>query len=484
MLNLNTSNLIAHLGQVLKRNNFLLQLTISAVLFAGLITSVQAQHAPEILDEPLVEIELPDLGADDRTGSLIAQDLDGDGKKDFVVTRSGIIVAVKTDGTILWQKDTDLQVSYRSEHNGLPGHHGPGVQAYDVTGNGDVEVLYLTRSGELHIANGATGDVIRRVALDSPEGTERWEHLVVGNFRGEGDRDVLLQTTNMDGYRMGRFLAVYAIDELLAEDSPEPLWSRDDFLACAHNGARIADLNGDGRDEIICASIISPDGEKLYEVPLRGAHIDAVQIANVRPDRPGLEVIALEELGPERTFLMGTDGLIWASHNRRIEPQNAAVGTFMANSDEKFVWLRSRFNNHQEPYVFDSAGELVSNYSLNHLSPPDWTRSGIEVMVPIHWSGTGQQYLAAKARKPDRGPGDVAIISALSGEFLYRIPEQADRLYVVDVLGDWREELVVLSGNRLRIYGNLNENPNPNRASLWEQQHYLRTKQTWNYYSP
>lgn len=65
-----------------------------------------------------------------------------------------------------------------------------------------------------------------------------------------------------------------------------------------------------------------------------------------------------------------------------------------------------------------------------------------------------------------------------------RFKERADRLYVADVAGDWREELIVLSGNELRIYQNEAKNPNPDRPRLWTKQHYRRAKSVWNYYSP
>jgi len=64
---------------------------------------------------------------------------------------------------------------------------------------------------------------------------------MVADFRGtDGDRDILLQATNSQGYRMGRFLAAYAYEDLLK--GREPLWTRDDFVSCAHNSARLADL--------------------------------------------------------------------------------------------------------------------------------------------------------------------------------------------------------------------------------------------------
>ncbi len=481
-------------------------------IFLGIILFAQFDDSAadnlQTLSQPDIQIELPiPIPAhEEQVGGLITHDLDGDGLRDFLVTRSGIIVAVRQDGRILWRRDVDIQVNRQSEVNGLPGHHAPGIQADDVTDDGKVEVLYLTHAGELHIVSGESGELLRSIKIPSPEGTERWEHLIIANFRGQGNRDLLLQTTNAEGYRMGRYLAAYAIEELVSHDNPEPLWTRDDFLAAAHNGARLADLNGDGRDEVISSSIIGPDGTNIYELPVRG-HIDAVQIADILPDSPGLEIVALEEGGRikplpfknavadwlnwninklwgagNRVFLFNMDGLIWQRHYFQQEPQNAAVGNFDPDVNTLEIWNRSRYNLDQKPFVFNADGQLISHYEMIDVAPDDWTRAGVEVINTIHWSGSGQQHAVAKERHKN---GDVVIFDPVSGEFKIRIPEQANRLYVADVLGDWREEIIVLSVNNvLRIYSNHATNPNPDHASLWDMQHYRRSKQTWNYYSP
>lgn len=488
------------------RNQLIYSIFLGTILFVHFDDSAAGKL--QLLSQPDIQIELPipDPAGEGRAGGLITHDLDGDGLRDFLVTRSGIIVAVRQDSRILWRREVDIHVNRQSEVNGLPGHHAPGIQAGDVTGDGEVEVLYLTHSGELHIVSGESGELLHSIKIPSPEGTEHWEHPVIANFRGQGDRDLLLQTTNAEGYRMGRYLAAYAIEELVSHDNPEPLWTRDDFLAAAHNGARLADLDGDGRDEVISASIIGPDGAKIYELPVRG-HIDAIQIADILPESPGLEVVALEEGGKikllpfsdkfskwinwninklwegnERVFLFNIDGLFWQRHYFQQEPQNAAVGNFDPDVNALEIWNRSRYNLDQKPFVFNADGQLISHYEMIDVAPDDWTRAGVEVINTIHWSGSGQQHAVAKERHK---AGDVVIFDPISGEFKIRIPEQADRLYVADVLGDWREEIIVLSVNNvLRIYSNHATNPDPDHASLWDMQHYRRSKQTWNYYSP
>jgi hypothetical protein len=80
--------------------------------------------------------------------------------------------------------------------------------------------------------------------------------------------------------------------------------------------------------------------------------------------------------------------------------------------------------------------------------------------------------------------GDVCIFEPLTGTFVEHFKEKADRLYVADVTGDWREEIIVLNGNELHIYQNAESNPRPNMKRLWADRNYRRLKQCYNYYSP
>lgn len=301
---------------------------------------------------------------------------------------------------------------------------------------------------------------------------------MVADFRGGGDRDVLLQATNESGYRTGRYLAAYAYDALL-EDG-EPLWTRDDYVGCAHNGARLADLDGDGKDEVLGEMILSPQGELLTRAAAYRGHMDSVFVADVDPARKGLEVVLLEE-GSNHVQVLGPEGPVWRAAFDGQEPQNAAVGRFRKGSAETFLWCRSRYDQHQKPFVFDSKGEMVFDYAMDEVAPKGWTPSGIEVIHTIDWTGDEVQLACAKER---HRAGDVGLFEPLTGAFVLRLRESAERLYVADVFGDWREEIVVWHGAKLHVYENTAENPRPDVPPLWEDRNYRRRKQCHNYYSP
>lgn len=459
------------------------------------------------LKPQIIRMDLPvdPSGVDDGAGGLIAADLDNNGNKDFIVTKPGWIAAYKQDGRRLWKKESSIRLTSKSEDQGLPGLHAPGVQGADVDGDGAVEVLFLTGDGILQILRGLDGESKGSFKLEPPKGVANWEHLVVADFRGKGDSDILLQATNAQGYRMGSYLAAYSLEGAVESGRPELLWKRDDFLANAHNGARVADLDGDGKDEVLGGTIVGPEGDIRIRIPLRG-HIDSIFVADIRPDIPGLEVIALEE-GPfdrilsnhnrlfmsvnrmyrrylsdaNRVFLYNVERLIWESHYRHWEPQNATLGDFDPARPGLEVWCRSRFDTHQKPFAFDAQGRFIAQYEMDSVAPQGWTDAGVELIFAIDWTGASKQLAVAKERHKQ---GDVAIFDPISGEFLHRFKEKADRLYVADVIGDWREEVIVVNGNEIRIYRNDEENPNPDRRNLWLQNHYRRSKMTWNYYSP
>ena len=433
---------------------------------------------------PPIRFELAIPPPRDSAGGIIAADVDDDGVYDILVTVPGHIAVYTAAGRRLWIKQVDVRVSGQSESQGLPGHNGPGIAAGDVDGDGKSEVVYLTQDSVLHVVDGSTGKEEATAKPPVPRGAGRWELALLADFRGDGgDRDVLLQATNEKGYRMGRFLAAYRVKDLVSGGSP--LWTTDGFVSCAHNGARLADLDGDGRDEVLGATVLGPDGEKLVEAaPFRG-HMDSVFAADVRPDIPGVEVVLLEE-GSNHVQLLGLGGVIWRKANlgaegRGREPQNAALGRFRQESAEMFIWCRSRYARHQKPFVFDSHGRLVHSYEMDKVKPEGWTDSGVEVIHTIDWTGGRRQLACAKERHTE---GDVAIFDPLTGRFVTRFEEKADRLYVADVAGDWREEVIVLSGTRLTIYRNADENPRPDRPRLWKNRNYRRLKQGHNYYSP
>ena len=449
-----------------------------ATLAAMLCLSSTPAAGPPDKPKPFV-IKLAIPAPKTSAGGIIVADVNNDGKMDYLVTVPGHLAVYGSDGRKLWIEKADIAVGGQSESQGLPGHCAAGVAAGDVDGDGKCEVIFLTRDSVVHVVDAATGRQEAKARPPVPEGAARWEVAMIADFRGAGDdRDLLLQATNKRGYRMGRYLAAYGIEQLIK--GGKPLWTTDKFVSCAHNSARLADINGDGRDEVLGATIFSAKGKLLARAAKFRGHMDSVFVADVRPDKRGLEVVLLEE-GSNHVQVVGAGGAVWRKTHKRWEPQNAAVGRFKKGSHETFIWCRSRFNEHQKPFVFDSKGEVVFTYKMDDVAPPGWTARGVETIFTIDWTGGPQQLACAKERHKS---GDVCIFEPLTGRFLVRFTEKCDRLLVADVRGDWREEVIVLAGSELHVYQSPAANPRPKQKRLWADRNYRRLKQCYNYYSP
>ena len=119
----------------------------------------------------IIHLDIP--APEDSAGSLIVADLDGDKRMDYLVTRPGYLAGYRWDGEKLWILNVDIRVGGSAETYGLPGHHGPGVQAGDIDGDGKTEVLFLTNDSVLHIVEGKTGKEKWSRSISVPEGAER-----------------------------------------------------------------------------------------------------------------------------------------------------------------------------------------------------------------------------------------------------------------------------------------------------------------------
>lgn len=453
-------------------------LPVILAVFAGIAlpASRQVRSLASYPTNPFViKMDIP--AEDDGSGGIVVFDVNGDGLMDYLVTKPGHLAVYSNDGKKLWVKKVPIRVSVNSENRGLPGWHGPGVQAGDVDRDGRAEVVFLTEDSVLHIVDGATGKEEKTAKPPVPDGAERWEMVIIANLRGKGDSDLILQATNKEGYRMGRYLAAYAVENL----NGPPLWQTDKYIGCAHNGARVADIDGDGRDDVLGVTIVDHNG-RLYQTFKCGGHMDSVFAERILPGSKNLQVVMLKEGDGNHVYLFDKKKLYWyVCYDVEEEAQNAAIGDFDLSHPGLEIWCRSRYDVNQKPFVIGADGKLLARYELSAVAPRDWTNEGVEVIWSIHWTGGPKQLAAAKERHKS---GDVCIFDPMTGRFVQRFKEKADRLYVADVTGDWREELVVLNGNELHIYQNKEPNPNPQRRRLWSEQHYRRSKMTWNYYSP
>ena len=264
-------------------------------------------------------------------------DLDGDGRYELVVSRLSqtrdrpdLLEAYTLTGERLWRVDLGpgsyTQVGGNGANDPAPAaisgstpiggyRNDDNVTVYDLDGDGRAEVLVHTADGTtfadgsevtanspasqfISVIDGATGTERTRqpvpedLVADGPSGG----HFGIAYLDGEHPSLVTKLVTRV-GARRGAFRILIQTWDFNGQD----LNRRWKYAVPAASGAtsfhqiRTVDVDQDGRDEIADGNyVVNSDGTVRYVVDGAG-HGDRFDIADLDPDRPGLEGFAIQQ---------------------------------------------------------------------------------------------------------------------------------------------------------------------------------------------
>jgi rhamnogalacturonan endolyase len=222
-----------------------------------------------------------------------------------------------------------------------------------------------------------------------------------------------------------------------------PWASSSPFSGQGNHNLSIADVDFDGRDEVIYGSMVVDDnGTGLFSTRLR--HGDALHAGDLVPGRPGLEVFGVHE-SEGNTLSLGTPGMaLYDAANGQI------LWSFLPGRDVG-RGMASDIDPRTPGYEFWGAGEvgLVDGQGVRIAAAPStvnhavwWDADLLRELEDANWvskwdwnTETLTRLLTADGAGSNNGTKQNASITG-------------------DILGDWREE-VVFRGNdnaSLRIY--------------------------------
>ncbi len=264
-------------------------------------------------------------------------DLDGDGEFEIVFlwnpsnskdnshagyTGNVYIDAIKLDGSKLWR--IDLGVNIRA------GAHYTQLMVYDLNGDGKAEVVVKTADGTkdgtgrvigdgskdyrndggyiltgpeyLTLFNGETGAAVSTVDYDPPRGdVSAW-----GDGYGNRVDRFLAAVAYLDGatpsvvmargYYTRTVLAAYDFvgGELVKRWTFDSKEAGSQYEGQGNHGLSVLDVDSDGKDEIIYgALVIDDDGTVLYSTGL--GHGDAMHAGKLDPNRDGYQIVSVHE---------------------------------------------------------------------------------------------------------------------------------------------------------------------------------------------
>jgi len=398
-----------------------------------------------------------DLGRNIRAGAHYTQfqvfDYDGDGRAE---------VAMKTaDGTVdgTGRVIGDAKADWRSHDGEVPQPDRTGAKLLaDGTKVAPLKGRILKGPEYLTVFDGRTGRALATAPYDPPRypgGNPTFEQLrdTWGDgYANRADR-FLAGTAYLDGrhpsmiFGRGYYArtAIAAWDyrggkltERWLFDSAAP--GNGDFGNRGNHQLSIADVDGDGRDEVIYGSMaVDDDGKRLWTDPLY--HGDTMHVGDLDPLRPGLEKWGVfEEVKANGGLGSGlldarTGEILWT------KPAETDTGRGVAaDIDPRYVGDEFWGSNSRD--LFDVHGKVIG-------PAPRQTN------FAIYWDGDLLQELldGTTISKWDWKTG-TAITLLHPDDVASNNGTKATPALQADIFGDWREEVVwrTADNRELRIY--------------------------------
>jgi len=432
---------------------------------------------------------LPGYTANDGS----AADLDGDGSLEIIVHRTGrgrdnsqsgitdppVLEAYRLDGKFLWHIDLGRNIR--------EGAHYTQFLAYDFDGDGRAEVACRTADGTvdgrgraigdaradhrnadgyvlkgpefLTVFDGRTGAALATTPYlpprhpSTPDPTPAQLEAVWGDGYGNRSDRFLAGVAYLDGkrpslvfsrgyytrtviaawdFREGRLQSRWVFDS--AEGSPE-------YAGQGNHGLFVADVDSDGRDEIVFGSCtIDDDGSGLYSTGL--GHGDALHVSDLDPRRPGLEVFAIHERprgGLGVTFRDARTGRVLWSRRSSDVGRGVAI-----DIDPRYPGTECWASTSEgQPVLWSATGEEIARVKPRACNFAAWwdadpLREILDGTTITKWdwrAGREEKLLEAEGCLSNNGTKATPVLSG-------------------DILGDWREEVVWRSADdtELRVY--------------------------------
>jgi len=404
-----------------------------------------------------------DLGPNIRSGAhytqFMAADFDGDGRAELMVKTA--------DGTVdgAGRVIGDARADWREKGGQRAQADRTGAtQLPDGRRVAEVKGRILSGPEYLSVFDGRTGRVLATAPYDPPRDaspTPTPDTLAATWGDGYGNRSdrYLAGVAWLDGrlpsgvfgrgyyarstvaawdWRGGRLRKRWLFDSAAA--------GRERYDGQGNHQLSVADVDGDGRDEIVYGSLaVDDDGRPLWSANVSGVklgHGDAMHVGDLDPTRPGLEKFGVHESvrangGIGAAMLDAATGeVLWTKPADRDTGRGLA-----ADIDPRFPGAEAWHSS--APDLYDAKGDVIPG---GHPRAANFA---------IWWDGDFSRELLDGTRitKWDWKAGAETVLLDPAGTASNNGTKRNPALSA-DLLGDWREELVVRTedSRELRIY--------------------------------
>jgi rhamnogalacturonan endolyase len=197
-------------------------------------------------------------------------------------------------------------------------------------------------------------------------------------------------------------------------------------------------VDGDGFDEIIYGSMtVDHDGTGLYTT--RMGHGDAIHLTDFIPERPGLEVLDVHENKVDGTTLRDAKTGEVIYQIKSTDDVGRGMGTDIDPNSRGMEWWSSR------------SGGVRSSEDGRVL-----TNAGVSMNMAAWWDGDLLRELqdGPYVTKYNYQNNNMITLLNASAEAASNNGSKANPSLVADVIGDWREEVILRTNDNkfVRIY--------------------------------
>lgn len=227
---------------------------------------------------------------------------------------------------------------------------------------------------------------------------------------------------------------------------------RNTMYANGNHNLSCADVDGDGKDEIIFGSAaLDDDGRMLYAVGF--GHGDAIHLGDMLPDRPGLELFDVHEEKGDYAWDLhdaATGEIIWKGGQKGADNGRGCAADIIASTRGYEFW--SAYGG------FDSNSRNQNPFNATTGEQAGTNKPSMNFR--IYWDGDAQDELLDGTTITKYGGSTLGVGStsnATSGQS--NNSTKATPNLSVDLFGDWREELIVRNSTNdaLNIYSTATE---------------------------
>lgn len=378
----------------------------------------------------------PNMGDEQNNEqNIIGYDWDMDGKAEVVMRLAEGSVIHMADGT-----------TYTI---GADGKNGTSWTNYRIPKDPKSTLLWFSHYGNefLYYCEGATGKPYQ--CIDYPlkrlEAGETDINSAWGDGYGHRVSKHFFGAPYLDGKHPSIFLGrgIYTRHKFIAYDvdpSSHALnvrwrWTNNKpgspWYAQGYHNYTIADVDWDGRDEIVFGSMVIDDnGLGLSTTGL--GHGDAMHVGNLNPYHYGQEVFACNEDRPANNFRDATTSKIFYRMTDSDDAGRAIAGNF--------------YNDIPGSVCHGAHDNPISSVTADHVSV---NTSGLGMNFRIYWDGDLQEEAFDNITVSKPGVGTLATFSGVYSNN----STKATPCYQGDIFGDWREEVIERTAdNNIRIF--------------------------------